>query len=78
MVFFLIPTLVYAKPTPFKNFDHPRLVETGELAAVMDHASVRIVDMRTSLLDYLKGHVPNAVYLNFENLNVSKSGLPAQ
>ncbi len=78
LFFFLIPSLVYAIPAPFKNFDHPRLVETGELAAVIDHPSIRIVDMRTSLSDYLKGHIPNAVYLHFESLHVSKSGLPAQ
>lgn len=78
LFFLLIPNLVYAKPVPFKNFDHPRLVETEELAAVIDHPSIRIVDMRTSLSDYLKGHIPNAVYLHFENLHVSKSGLPAQ
>jgi thiosulfate/3-mercaptopyruvate sulfurtransferase len=78
LLFFLIPNLVYAKPPPLKNFDTPRLIETGELATVMDHPSIRIVDMRTSLLDYLKGHIPNAVYLHFENLRISKSGLPAQ
>jgi thiosulfate/3-mercaptopyruvate sulfurtransferase len=78
LLFFLIPNLVYAKPPPFKNFDHPRLVETGELAAVMDHPFIRIVDMRDSLSDYLKGHITNAVYLHFENLRVPKSGMPAQ
>ncbi len=78
LFFSLIPTLVYAKPSALKNFDYPRLIETGELAAILDHPSVRIVDMRTSLSDYLKGHIPNAVYLHFENFRVSKSGLPAQ
>ena len=34
--------------------------------------------MRTSLLDYLKGHVPNAVYLHFENFQVPKNGIPVQ
>ncbi len=78
LLFFLIPNLVYAKTPPFKNFDHPRLIETGELAAVIDHPSIRIVDMRTSLLDYLKNHIPNAVYLHFENLRVPRNGIPAQ
>ncbi len=75
--FLLVPTLVYAK-APFKNFEHPRLVETGELAAVLDHPSVRIVDMRPSLSDYLKGHIPNAVHLHFETLQVPRNGIPAQ
>jgi thiosulfate/3-mercaptopyruvate sulfurtransferase len=34
--------------------------------------------MRTSLLDYLKGHIPNAVYLHFENLQVPEKGIPDQ
>lgn len=72
------PALLCAKTPPLKNFDHPRLIETGELAGMVDHPSVRIVDMRTSLLDYLKGHIPNAVYLHFENLRVPDKGIPAQ
>jgi thiosulfate/3-mercaptopyruvate sulfurtransferase len=78
LFFFLIPTLLYAKTPPFKNFDHPRLIETEELVALVDHPSLRIVDMRTSLSDYLKGHIPNAVYLHFENLLVPRNGIPAQ
>jgi thiosulfate/3-mercaptopyruvate sulfurtransferase len=77
-LFFILPNPLSAKTPPFKNFDYPRLIETGELATVMDHPSIRIVDMRTSLLDYLKGHIPNAVYLHFENLQVPRNGIPAQ
>ena len=72
------PTLLYSKTSPFKNFDHPRLVETGEVKALVSHPSVRIVDMRTSLSDYLKAHLPNAVYLHFETLQVPRNGIPAQ
>jgi thiosulfate/3-mercaptopyruvate sulfurtransferase len=67
-----------AKNPPIRNFNNTRLVETGELKDLISHPSVRIVDMRTSLLDYLKSHIPNAVYLSFENLRVPKSGTPAQ
>jgi thiosulfate/3-mercaptopyruvate sulfurtransferase len=77
-LFFILPNHLSAKTPPFKNFDHPRLVETGELVTLVDHPSLRIVDMRTSLLDYLKGHIPNAVYLHFENLQVPRNGIPAQ
>jgi thiosulfate/3-mercaptopyruvate sulfurtransferase len=78
LLFFFIPSLLYAKTPPFKNFDHPRLIETGELASVIDHPTIRIVDMRTSLLDYLKSHIKNAVYFHFENLRVPQDGIPAQ
>jgi thiosulfate/3-mercaptopyruvate sulfurtransferase len=53
-------------------------METEELAALVDHPSIRIVDMRTSFSDYLKSHIKNAVYFNFENLQVSQNGIPAQ
>jgi thiosulfate/3-mercaptopyruvate sulfurtransferase len=69
---------IEAKTAPLKNLDHPRLVETEELVEVMNHPAIRIVDLRSSLDDYLKGHIPNAVYLHFENLRVSRNGIPAQ
>ena len=69
---------IEAKTPPLKNLDHPRLIETWELVEVINHPSVRIVDVRSSLDDYLKGHIPNAVYLHFENLQVSRNGIPAQ
>ena len=77
---FLFPLSVTidAKTVPIKNLDHPRLIETGELVEVMNHPSIRIVDLRSSLDDYLKGHIPNAVYLHFENLRVPRNGIPAQ
>src|SRR3972149_2464315 len=75
---FTHPTLLHSKTSPFKNFNHPRLMETGELVTLVGHPSVRIVDMRTSLFDYLKAHLPNAVYLHFETLQVPRNGIPAQ
>jgi len=78
VLLFFLPSALFARTPPLKNFDHPRLIETTELAGIVNHASVRIVDMRTSLPDYLKGHVPNSVYLHFENLRVPKDGIPAQ
>ena len=73
-----LPPFLDARPLPFKNADHPRLIEPGELAGATDHPSVRIIDMRTSLLDYLRGHIPDAVYLSFESLQVPRNGIPAQ
>ena len=34
--------------------------------------------MRTSLPDYLKSHIPNAVFLHFETLRIPNNGIPAQ
>ena len=72
------PGLLSAKEAPLKFFDHPRLIETRELLNLTSHPSVRIIDMRTSLPDYLKGHIPKAVYLHFENLRIPEKGIPAQ
>lgn len=80
-VLIFLPSLsgtIEAKTPPLKSLDHPRLVETGELVKVMNHRAIRIVDLRSSLDDYLKGHIPNAVYLHVENLRVSRNGVPAQ
>ena len=72
------PALASAQIPPIKNFEHPRLVETRDLANITNHPSIRIIDMRTSLLDYLKGHIPNAVYLHYQNLQVPDQGIPDQ
>jgi thiosulfate/3-mercaptopyruvate sulfurtransferase len=72
------PDFLSAKEAPLKFFDHPRLVETRELLNLTSHPSVRIIDMRTSLPDYLKGHIPRGVYLHFETLGVPEKGIPAQ
>jgi thiosulfate/3-mercaptopyruvate sulfurtransferase len=77
MVLFL-PGFLPAKNAPIINFNHPRLIETRELLNLTGHPSIRIVDMRTSLPDYLKGHIPNAVYLHSENLQVPDKGIPDQ
>ncbi len=72
------PSLLSAKTFPLKSFDHPRLIETRELRNLTSHPSIRIIDMRTSLSDYLKGHIPGAVYLHVENLQVPTKGIPDQ
>jgi thiosulfate/3-mercaptopyruvate sulfurtransferase len=73
-----LPGFLSAKSPPLKNFDHPRLIETRELWNLTSHPSIRLIDMRTSLFDYLKGHIPNAVYLHFENLQIPAKGIPDQ
>jgi len=73
-----IPDPSPAKEIIFKNLNHPRLIETDELSAFLNHPSVRIVDVRTSLSDYLKSHIQNAVYCHFENLQAPRNGIPTQ
>jgi thiosulfate/3-mercaptopyruvate sulfurtransferase len=74
----LFPSALLSKEPPIKGFDRSRLIETAELKGLVNHPSVRIIDMRTSLPDYLKGHIPNAVYLHFETLRIPDNGVPAQ
>ncbi len=73
-----LPAFLPAKSPPLLNFSSPRLVETRELLNLTGHPSIRIVDMRTSLSDYLKGHIPNSVYFHFENLQIPDKGIPDQ
>ena len=77
MVLFL-PDFLPAKNAPIINFNHPRLIETRELLNLTGDPAIRIVDMRTSLSDYLMGHIPNAVYFHAENLQIPDKGLPDQ
>jgi thiosulfate/3-mercaptopyruvate sulfurtransferase len=78
LLILLLSTPLESKPLPIKNFDLPRLVETGEIGGLINHPLVRIVDLRTSLQDYLKAHIPNAVYLDAGVLQVPEMGIPAQ
>jgi thiosulfate/3-mercaptopyruvate sulfurtransferase len=78
LIIFFLPGFLSAKTAPFKDLEHPRLIETQEIQNLTNHPSIRIIDMRTSFLDYLKGHLPNAVYFHSENLLIPENGVPAQ
>src|SRR5256885_9373884 len=56
----------------------PRLISTGELAALFSHvdSSVTVIDARTDYTLYLEGHIPRAVYLNVEELRAAERGVP--
>jgi thiosulfate/3-mercaptopyruvate sulfurtransferase len=56
----------------------PGLVSTDELAEWQRDRRVSIVDIRSDVFTYLKGHLPGAVYLNAETLRASENGVPAQ
>ncbi|HZN97600.1 MAG TPA: sulfurtransferase [Gemmatimonadales bacterium] len=56
----------------------PRLVSTDQLAGWLQDRRVNLVDVRTDVFTYLKGHLPGAVYLNPETLRASEGGIPTQ
>jgi len=56
----------------------PRLISTGELAALFAQrdSSVTVIDARNDYTLYLEGHIPRAVYLNVEELRAADRGVP--
>ncbi len=57
----------------------PRLLSTDALAAWQrQRQPVSLIDVRSDLFTYLKGHLPGAVYLSTETLRASERGVPAQ
>jgi thiosulfate/3-mercaptopyruvate sulfurtransferase len=56
----------------------PRLVSTDELARWQMEKKVVLLDVRTDVFSYLKGHLPGAEYLNTETLRASEGGIPTR
>ena len=57
----------------------PALLGTAELAEWQRRGEAfRLVDVRTDPFAYLKGHLPDAVYLNTETLRAAGAGTPMQ
>ncbi len=56
----------------------PRLVTTEELARWQAEGPVLLLDVRTDVFAYLKGHLPGAEYLNTETLRASEGGIPTR
>jgi thiosulfate/3-mercaptopyruvate sulfurtransferase len=56
----------------------PGLVSTEQLAKWETEGGVNVVDVRSDVFTYLKGHLPGAGYLNPESLRASEGGVPAQ
>ncbi len=56
--------------------DAPRLVSTRWLSEHLQDPDLRIIDCRTHA-DYTQGHLPGAVYLNFESIRGSVNGIPS-
>jgi thiosulfate/3-mercaptopyruvate sulfurtransferase len=56
----------------------PKLVSTEELARWQTEQQVVLIDVRTDVFAYLKGHLPGAEYLNSETLRASEGGIPTR
>ena len=56
----------------------PGIVSTEQLAQMQQAGAVSVIDIRTDVFTYLKGHLPGAVYLNTETLRASRGGMPSQ
>lgn len=56
----------------------PGIVSTEQLAAWMTEGPVVLVDIRTDVFAYLRGHLPGAAYLNTETLRATRGGIPTQ
>lgn len=58
-------------------FSEGRLISTDELATLLAHDSVTVIDARSDLAAYFANHIPGAPYLHFESLRGSRAGIPA-
>jgi thiosulfate/3-mercaptopyruvate sulfurtransferase len=56
----------------------PALVSTDDLARWQAEGPVVVIDVRTDVFAYLKGHLPGAEYLNSETLRASEGGIPTR
>ncbi len=54
----------------------PRLISTGELEERLGRGDLSLIDLRSDLPAYLKGHIPGAVYVHLESLRASGYGVP--
>ncbi len=56
----------------------PALVSTHQLAQWQRGGGVSLIDVRSDVFTYLRGHLPGAAYLNTETLRATEAGVPAQ
>ena len=55
-----------------------KLVSTEWLAQKLEGSEIRILDVQPNVHDYIKEHIPGAVYLNEDHFRSFSGGLPAQ
>jgi thiosulfate/3-mercaptopyruvate sulfurtransferase len=56
----------------------PALVSTDQLAEWQRGGRVSLIDVRSDVFTYLRGHLPGAAYLNTETLRATEGGVPGQ
>ncbi len=66
-----------AAPAPASS-TLPRLISTEELARWQAESNAVVLDVRTDVFTYLKGHLPGAEYLNTETIRASEGGIPTR
>jgi thiosulfate/3-mercaptopyruvate sulfurtransferase len=57
---------------------HPGIISTDSLAQWQRERPVTVIDVRTDVFTYLKGHLPGAEYLNTETIRASEGGIPTR
>jgi thiosulfate/3-mercaptopyruvate sulfurtransferase len=68
-----------APSTTFSSRPLPQLLSTDQLAAWQKGGrTFTLIDVRSDVFTYLKGHLPGAEYLHTETLRASERGVPAQ
>jgi len=76
---FLVAVCAVAPRAAAQRASMPRLLTTDSLAAWQERgAPMRLLDVRLDVWTYLKGHLPQAQYLNIETLRASRGGVPVQ
>jgi thiosulfate/3-mercaptopyruvate sulfurtransferase len=65
-------------PSPAAGSGQPKIVSTEELARWQAEHPVLLIDVRTDVFTYLKGHLPGAEYLNTETIRASEGGIPTR
>ena len=56
----------------------PGLASTNQLAEWQRGGGVTLIDVRSDVFTYLRGHLPGAAYLHTETLRATEGGTPAQ
>lgn len=54
-----------------------KIISTQEVEEMLKTGNVSVMDLRSDLPEYLKGHIPQAAYLHFETLRILNAGVPA-
>jgi len=55
----------------------PKLISTEDLETLLKQDDPSVIDMRSDLFGYLKGHIPHAVFVHLESLRATNLGTPA-